>query len=653
MNDPASWHEGNARYLEAALAGLRQRLQRHIASLESAAPAGEASAADADAHLAALEALPPAAVTLARRFGLSRFEQNVLLLATAAELDSGIGPLCARAQDDPDHSYPTLALALALFDEPAWDALSPRRPLRFWHLLATDLFSVPPLLSCPLRTDERVVSYLKGINHLDTRLAPLLIPGPQTEAPAGLPPSQQAALAGLRQRFERARRLLPDIHLQGPDPAERELLAVHAAATLGLQLFRLPAEALPSDAAELELLTRLWQRECLLWPVALYAQLPETDTPSLPHRSALRCFLQRIEGVLFLDAEAARAGRPAVVLQAGRPTPAEQRAAWAEALGEAAADSPRRLAAQFDLSLSDIRLLAGAARAEDGADRAGLDERLWQACRKRTEPRLGSLAQCLAARATWADLVLPPPELALLRQIAGQVRARATVYDDWGFRHKMSRGLGISALFAGESGTGKTMAAEVLANDLGLSLFRIDLSAVIDKYVGETEKNLRRLFDAAEGGGAVLFFDEADALFGKRTEVKDSHDRFANIEIDYLLQRMEAYRGLAILATNRKAALDPAFLRRLRFLVHFPFPGPAERAAIWRRVFPAAVPRDELDYERLARLNLTGGSIHNVALNAAFLAAAAGSPVTMALLLDAARTELRKLDRPISEADFR
>jgi SpoVK/Ycf46/Vps4 family AAA+-type ATPase len=217
----------------------------------------------------------------------------------------------------------------------------------------------------------------------------------------------------------------------------------------------------------------------------------------------------------------------------------------------------------------------------------------------------------------------------------------------------MNRGFGISALFAGESGTGKTMAAEVIANHLRLHLYRIDLSAVVSKYIGETEKNLRRVFDAAESGGAILFFDEADALFGKRSEVRDSHDRYANIEINYLLQRMEAYRGLAILATNMRGALDGAFMRRLRFVITFPFPGLAQRMAIWRNAWPPETPVGELDYDHLARLGLTGGSIANIALNAAFTAADAGSPVTMAHVLDAARTEFQKLERPINETDFR
>jgi SpoVK/Ycf46/Vps4 family AAA+-type ATPase len=185
-----------------------------------------------------------------------------------------------------------------------------------------------------------------------------------------------------------------------------------------------------------------------------------------------------------------------------------------------------------------------------------------------------------------------------------------------------------------------------------LNLYRIDLSAVVSKYIGETEKNLRRLFDAAEDGGAILFFDEADALFGKRSEVKDSHDRYANIEINYLLQRLEAYRGLAILATNMKNALDGAFTRRLRFIVSFPFPGLAERRDIWRKAFPPQTLTKGLDFDRLARLNLTGGNIHNVALNAAFLAAKENTPITMPLVFEAARAEFGKLERPVSEADL-
>ena len=234
------------------------------------------------------------------------------------------------------------------------------------------------------------------------------------------------------------------------------------------------------------------------------------------------------------------------------------------------------------------------------------------------------------------------------------VRQRAEVYEQWGFASASgARPRHQRLLFAGPSGTGKTMAAEVLANELRLDLYRIDLSQVVSKYIGETEKNLRRLFDAAEGGGAILLFDEADALFGKRSEVKDSHDRYANIEVSYLLQRMEAYRGLAILTTNMKNALDTAFLRRLRFVVQFPFPDAAQRAEIWRRVFPAATPTEGLDFERLARLNVAGGNIRNIALNAAFLAADGRRAGDDGAPAAAARDRVRQArERPVSGSEI-
>jgi SpoVK/Ycf46/Vps4 family AAA+-type ATPase len=284
---------------------------------------------------------------------------------------------------------------------------------------------------------------------------------------------------------------------------------------------------------------------------------------------------------------------------------------------------------------------------------AGADQNLWNVCRSLARPKLEDLAQRLVPCAGWEDLVLPDLQTQTLHQIASQVRHRMKVYETWGFAAKGRRGLGVSALFAGESGTGKTLAAEVLARDLGLDLYRIDLSAVVSKYIGETEKNLKRVFDAAEEGGVLLLFDEADALFGKRSDVKDSHDRYANIEVSYLLQRMEAYQGLAILTTNLKSAVDKAFQRRLRFTVSFPFPDAGQRAAIWSRIFPALTPTQDLDFAKLSQLNVTGGSIRNIALNAAFLAAEAKSPVAMGHLAQAARLEAHKIERPLSEAEIR
>jgi SpoVK/Ycf46/Vps4 family AAA+-type ATPase len=342
-------------------------------------------------------------------------------------------------------------------------------------------------------------------------------------------------------------------------------------------------------------------------------------------------------------------------LEVEKPTRDEQRRVWQTLLGEATAPVNGHLGAlvsQFNFTVPAIRASVQEALGS-GAEGEALARALWDAGRAQARPRLEDLAQRIVSRSTWDDLVLPEAERAMLREIAAHVAHRTTVYETWGFHALGTRGLGISALFAGASGTGKTMAAEVLADVLRLDLYRIDLSGVVSKYIGETEKNLRRVFDAAEDGGAILFFDEADALFGKRSEVKDSHDRYANIEINYLLQRMESYQGLAVLATNMKGALDPAFLRRIRFVVNFPFPDATQRAELWRRMFPPPTPTEGLDVVTLARLSIAGGNIRNIALNAAFLAAQAAEPVRMPHILRAVRSEYAKLERPLSEIETR
>ncbi|MBD0395678.1 MAG: ATP-binding protein, partial [Microcoleus sp. C1-bin4] len=278
---------------------------------------------------------------------------------------------------------------------------------------------------------------------------------------------------------------------------------------------------------------------------------------------------------------------------------------------------------------------------------------LWDTCRSQSRPRLNDLAQPMESSSVWDDLVLPEAHRHTLRDIAAHVRQRAKVYENWGFGGKSGRGLGISALFAGASGTGKTMAADVIAHELQLDLYRIDLSSVVSKYIGETEKNLRQVFDAAESGATILLFDEAYAIFGKRSDVKDSHDRYANMEVSYLLQRMESYQGLAILTTNLKDSLDTAFLRRIRFVVKYSFPDAKDRAEIWRRIFPKNTPTEGLDCVKLGRLNVAGGNIRNIALNAAFMAADAGEPVQMKHLLVAARAEYVKLERTLTDAEIR
>jgi SpoVK/Ycf46/Vps4 family AAA+-type ATPase len=312
--------------------------------------------------------------------------------------------------------------------------------------------------------------------------------------------------------------------------------------------------------------------------------------------------------------------------------------------------------------VSQFRLTAGAieqccvqaaASLDPGATAAAWQQRIWDECRMVGRAKLDELAQRLDTSATWADLVIPAAQEATLRQLLAHARRRYTVHHTWGFADRGGRGLGTGVIFAGPSGTGKTLAAEVVAGALRLDLYRVDLSRVVSKYIGETEKNLKRIFDAAEYGGAVLLFDEADALFGKRSEVRDSHDRYANLEVSFLLQQMEAFRGLAILTTNLPEAIDRAFLRRVRFVVRFPFPDREQRAAIWQRVFPRGTPLDAVDPQKLARLHVAGGNIRNIALNAAFLAADAAEPVRMAHVRHAAISECAKMDAPINEDDIR
>ncbi len=602
----------------------------------------------------------PALILLACQWGLSDFERDTLLLCAAMELDPGLSSLCVQAQGNAHQTYPTFGLALVMFDNPAWDSLSTQRPLRYARLLEINQPGATPLTASALRADERIVNFIKGLNVLDDRLSTLITPAVQTDG-APLADSQQRVVDVLLQRLQQTNvdPFLPVVQMVGVDGDSKLAVAQHACVTLNRHLYRIAVDALPSQPSEIETLARLWERESMLLPVALYIDAVNIDGSQGDASRALSRLLAHGLGLVFIAVretplQLTSANFP---LDVNRPTANEQRDAWLGLLRphvpESEADEiAQRLAGQFNFNLHDIRSVAGLAL-QTAVQGTAVGDRAWDTCRDLTRPRLDQLAQRLDPKATWEDLVLPDESTALLRQIAAQVRERHKVYEDWGFARKMNRGMGISALFSGESGTGKTMAAEVIANDLRLNLYRIDLSAVVSKYIGETEKNLRKLFDAAERGGAILFFDEADALFGKRSEVKDSHDRYANIEINYLLQRMEAFSGLAILATNMKSALDTAFMRRLRFIVNFQFPGVKERKLIWEKALPPQTPKEALDYERLARLNITGGNIHSIALNAAFLAAKSEIPISMPIMLEAARSEFRKLDKPINETEFR
>jgi len=648
------WHEANQRHLMSAVHDVRLALERLLPAdgLEGAAQSSP------DTFEWSLPT-PPALQTVCDSFELSSFERKILLMCAGAEMDARFAPLYAALHGDPRRTQPTFSLALAAFEDAHWSAIAPARSLRRWHLI--EVGAGDTLTTSPLRISGRVLHYLAGINGLDERLEPLVKPWPQ--APH-LVASHRTIAELIVAAWSRAhdRPAIPVIQLCGNESEGKRNIAAAAAALVGLDLHTVSARNIGPVAAEIDMFLRLWRREAVLSSSALLLELDDDAAEPL-HASAVASLMESIRGALIVSTPTPRrcAYRPVILFDVGRPTRNEQSAIWSEVLGAAAAPvngAVETLVSQFQLNSSSIRSAASQVLDAMPLETAGAEpapedvaDKLWNACRLQARPRLEGLAQRIETDAEWSDLVLPEAQKQILRQVAVQVRQRSKVYRTWGFASRSSRGLGISALFAGPSGTGKTMASEALSSELRLDLYRIDLSQVVSKYIGETEKNLGRIFDAADEGAAILLFDEADALFGKRTEVKDSHDRYANIEVSYLLQRMEAYRGLAILTTNRKNALDQAFLRRIRFVVEFPFPQSAQRAEIWRRVFPRETPTEGLRMERLARLNASGGNIRNIAINAAFLAADANEPVRMTHLLAATRSEFAKLEMPLTDSE--
>ncbi len=635
----SDWLTANQRYLSAELQRVLALLNKGTPELSSPAPAflgGSKEESSREARgLFQLD-------QVCANFRLSPFERDILLLCAGFELDSAFLEAIARSGG----AYPTFSLALASLPDAHWSALSPASSLRRWHLI--EIGAGDSLTTSPLRIEERVLHFLTGITYIDRQLEGILAPVPP---PDELSPSFMNCVQQAVEIWSAPQQLLPVIFLCGEHLSSQLAIAGMACKQLGASLYRLSSLDIPGSAAEREYLARLWEREAALSDSVLLIDLIGMESSQMRTASA---FLETLGSPVWVASTETLplANKAFVRLEIPQPSYAEQRQIWQAVLGPLADEIEGELdhlVAQFKLSPADIEAAVTATRTLREQD---LPQSLWDACRRQARPRLDDLTQRIETAATWDDLVLPDAQHQILIDISAQVRQRTQVYETWGMAERNRRSLGISALFSGPSGTGKTLAAEVLANELHLDLYRIDLALVVSKYIGETEKNLRRVFAAAEDSGAILLFDEADALFGKRSEVKDSHDRYANIEVSYLLQRMEAYRGLAILTSNLKNALDPAFLRRIRFVVNFPFPDPAQRAEIWLRMFPAQVPCENLDWRKLSKLNIAGGNIRNIALNAAFIAADAGEPVRMGHLLRAARSEYAKLEKTLSEAEI-
>lgn len=659
----ATWTEANQQSLTAEIQRIRTLLLQAVAAKdgELQQPASEETAQGQEEIRAAdteNRPSPPAALDqLCRIFNLSDFERDILVLCAAIELDSSFSSLCAGVQENSQHTWPTFSLALAVLPNAHWSAFSPDAPLRYWRLL--NITPSQTLVTSPLHIDEQILHYLTGIRHLHEQLRGYIRPLPFSGHDQPVP-SHDGLAEKISAVWSTPVPQYPLVQVFGSDLDGRRQIALSAAGRAGFNVHLIAAETLPSSPAEFDQLLRLWERQAVLNNSVLFIDCEHIGNVEEGKRKQLDRFVEEVAGAVVISALEPLSFplRRSRLYEVAQPTRKEQQTLWEAHLAPADPEgriSIERYVSQFNLSGAKIQDVCEQSCLEASGDSGGknLGDRIWEACHRQTRPDLQGLAQRIETLATWDDLVLPANQLHILQEIIVHVRQRTRVYDQWGFRRKFARGLGISALFSGPSGTGKTMAAEVLAGALDLDLYRIDLSRVVSKYIGETEKNLGRVFDGAEDSAAILLFDEADALFGKRSEVKDSHDRYANIEVSYLLQRMETYRGLAILTTNLKEALDEAFSRRIRFMVSFPFPGRKARERIWARIFPDQTPTGNLDMTKLSRLNITGGSIYNIALQAAFIAADENSPVDMSHLLRAVRSEYAKKEKPLMDSELR
>lgn len=618
---------------------------------------------------------------LSRLFDLSDFDRGVLVVCLAAEVDLKYERLYAYLQDDVTKKRPTVDLVLRFLCPSLDERLAARRrfdpsaPLMRWDLVTLHDdpgARRPVLLARYLKLDERIVGYLLGAEAMDARLASLVAMTPPVDKRVVAEPIQAQLRKWSAVWTQTWTGRSPVLLIHGDYGAGKTAAAHSLAAGLGKPLLLLNAADLLVSDLSLSQGLRLAEREALLTDALL--GWAETDPLLHPEQGAEadhRAFVQalargRAPTILLAHRawEPARslARRPFLRLEMPEPSYAERQWLWSASLNGQTAP----------LSLEDLTALTGRFRLTPGQIQdavARAQTVAWArdplhgqvtladidaACRSQAQHRLGTLARKLTPRYTWDDIVLPRPQLTTLHLISATVRQRPRVYGDWGFDRKLSMGKGLVALFAGPSGTGKTMAAEIIGNSLGLDVYKIDLSSVVSKYIGETEKNLERIFSEAQGTDAILFFDEADALFGKRSEVKDAHDRYANIEIAYLLQRTEEYNGLVILASNLKKNMDEAFIRRLHFTVDFPLPEEAERLEIWRRTFPPEAPTgDDLDLPFLARrLKISGGNIRNIILTAAFLAAEEQTAIYMRHLVRGASYELQKMGKLVVEGDF-
>jgi ATP-dependent 26S proteasome regulatory subunit len=610
-------------------------------------------------------------VRLATAFGLDQFELDTLLICLAPTLDLRYERLYGYLQDDVTRKHPSVNLILDLLCAPGVERMERLAYLSGDNILVRNRLierasaggGAQPTLGQLLFLDKSIMAWLLGEYQPHTRLgqyAALFQPQESEE---------DTLLAGNVAAFvipSLSSMPPPIIAFYGLDRTSQQAAAKLCAAHLGRSLLVVNLAGVIDNGESRLSALRLALRDARLTGAIPYlagwdACLTDKSSGALP-----AAILQEIcnypdvvivAGEVTWQPQGIERERPLLWFEFPVPTYSQRSVLWQHFLGQPVLNDSELelLAGQFALTSGQIRDAVSSAKDTSTQQQRSLESQdLFAAARTHSNPNLASLARKIEPRYTWEDIVLPEDSLALLREIVNTVRGRPLVLEEWGIGKKLVSSTGVTVLFAGPPGTGKTMGAEVIANELNLDLYKIDLSTVVSKYIGETEKNLERIFAEAQSSNAILFFDEADALFGKRSEVKDAHDRYANIEISYLLQRMEMYDGVTILATNLRANLDEAFTRRLQFSVNFPFPQEQYRLQIWETLFPPDVPSDpQIDFQELAkRFRLAGGNIRNIIVNAAYLAAADGGEVTMKHLAHSTRRELQKMGRLPREEDL-
>lgn len=652
----------------------------------------EAQAKAAQAELALLQQAHQRGVTLRLphlidTFGLDKFAVDAFLLCLAPAVDLRYEQLYSYLQNDINRKRPTVDLLLQLLAAPGAarlmqrHAFAPDAPLMRHRLLRIGegpQDAHPALLGQVVTVDRAVVAWLLGHYHPPVELSDYadLMPPTRPSDPALL---SEPVRAALNQAAEMDHALLI---FRGADQAAQEFAARRLAAMrrqplLHVDMAQLIAAQRPLHSSLMLALRDARLNRAVTFLTGWDACLQDQEVPP----GLLEVLLAHLQFIVV----AGRSGwqpngltreQPVLSLVFDSPDFAQRRQIWRHYLAESGEDTPDahptgaslsarngaaldisgldifEVAARFALTTGQIRDALSTARdqARLRGDRLQQTD-LYAGARIHSGARLGDMARKITPRYDWDDIILPDDQIEILRELVATVRARSLVLEEWGLGRKLASSAAVTVLFAGPPGTGKTMAAEVIAKDLALDLYKIDLSSLVSKYIGETEKNLERVFTEAQSSNAILFFDEADAIFGKRSGVKDAHDRYANLEISYLLQRMEIYDGVTILATNLRSNLDDAFIRRLQFAVDVPFPDEKHRLRIWETLFPASVPRaGDVDLEDLAkRYRLAGGNIRNVLLGAAYLAAAGGGEITMRHLLHSTRREFQKMGRLVLE----